>query len=126
LNEWTAWTWKHIYEDEAKMSELARQYGDSGDDKLVDILKQAARELMLEAASDWQFLISTWAARDYAEMRLAEHHDAFVKLAEMADRYGSGGNLDESDWTYLGDIKQQDNLFPDIKLEWFAQVEFPA
>ncbi|MBU1317863.1 MAG: DUF1957 domain-containing protein [candidate division Zixibacteria bacterium] len=126
LNEWTAWTWKHIYEDEARMSELARMYADSPDDRLLDILKQTARELMLEAASDWQFLISTWAARDYAEMRLAEHHDAFVKLADMADRYGSGEALDESDWTYLGDIKEQDSLFPDIRLEWFARVEYPA
>jgi 1,4-alpha-glucan branching enzyme len=126
LNEWTEWTWKHIYEDEAKMSELARQYKDTTDDKLRDILKQAARELMLEAASDWQFLISTWAARDYAEMRLSEHHEAFVRLANMADRYGSGAALDDSDWTYFGDIKNQDDIFPDIRIEWFAEVEFPA
>lgn len=126
LNEWTDWTWKHIYADEARMSELARKYKDSDDDKLQDILKQAARELMLEAASDWQFLISTWAARDYAEMRLAEHHEAFRKLADMADRYGSGEDLDDSDWIYLGDIKKQDDIFPNIKIEWFAEVEFPA
>lgn len=126
LNEWTDWTWKHIYEDEARMSELARKFRNNRDDKLTDILKQAARELMLEAASDWQFLISTWAARDYAEMRLVEHHEAFVRLAEMADRYGSGKNLDETDWTYLGDIKKQDDIFPDIRIEWFAEVEYPA
>jgi len=126
LNEWTDWTWKHIYSDEAKMSELARKYKDNPDDKLQDILKQTARELMLEVASDWQFLISTWAARDYAEMRLAEHHEAFKKLAEMAEKYGSGDQLDDSEWTYLGDIKKQDDIFPDIKIEWFANVEFPA
>ncbi len=126
LNEWTEWTWKHIYEDEAKMSELARRYGDRADNKLQDILRQAARELMLETASDWQFLISTWAARDYAEMRLAEHHDAFVKLAEMAERYASGQQLSESDWTYLGDIKKQDDIFPDIRVDWFAKVDYPA
>ena len=126
LNEWTDWTWKHIYNDEAKMSELARQYKDTTDDKLRDLLKQAARELMLEASSDWQFLISTWSARDYAEMRLAEHHEAFRKLAEMADKYGSGETLDDSDWIYLDDIKKQDDLFPDIRIEWFAEVEYPA
>jgi hypothetical protein len=59
-------------------------------------------------------------------MRLSEHHEAFRKLAEMADRYGSGETLDESDWAYLGDIKDQDNIFPDIRIEWFADVEFPA
>jgi 1,4-alpha-glucan branching enzyme len=126
LNEWTEWTWKHIYEDEARMSRLAREYSGSSDDKLIDILKQAARELMLEIASDWQFLISTWSARDYAELRLAEHHEAFNRLADMAERYGSGQTLDDSDWTYLGDIKHQDDIFPDIEIEWFGEVEFPA
>jgi 1,4-alpha-glucan branching enzyme len=126
INEWTAWTWKHIYEDEARMSELARKYKDNSDGKLRDILQQAARELMLEVASDWQFLISTWAARDYAEMRIAEHHEAFKKLAAMAEKYGSSQHLDDSEWIYLGDIKKQDELFPEIQVEWFAYVEYPA
>ncbi|MBD3382166.1 MAG: DUF1957 domain-containing protein [candidate division Zixibacteria bacterium] len=126
LNEWTDWTWKHIYPDELKMSELARKYGDSDDDKLHNILKQAARELMLLCASDWQFLISTWAARDYAEMRLAEHHAHFRRLANMAEAYAEGLDVDKEDWTFLGDLESQDNIFPNIEPKWFAEVEFPA
>jgi len=61
LNQDNEWTWKHIYESEARMCELARFWRDNGDKRdheLEDILKQLARELMLMSASDWQFLIS--------------------------------------------------------------------
>jgi 1,4-alpha-glucan branching enzyme len=108
------------------MQKLASKYKDSEDDKLQNILKQAARELMLLCASDWQFLISTWAARDYAEMRLAEHHSNFLRLANMAESYGEGQEVDKEDWTFLGDLKAQDDIFPDIKPEWFAEVDYPA
>jgi len=125
LNEWTEWTWKHIYEDELRMQKLAREFKDNMDTNLQDILKQAARELLLLSASDWQFLISTWAARDYAEMRLAQHHADFNRLADMVERYGHGEHVDEGEWIFLGDCKRRDAVFPDIKMEWFAEVEFP-
>ncbi|HLB25245.1 MAG TPA: 1,4-alpha-glucan branching protein domain-containing protein, partial [Nitrospirota bacterium] len=73
LNEWTNWTWKHVYECEAEMVSLAKEFSHKDDPQLGDILKQAARELLLMQSSDWQFLISTWSARDYAEMRFTEH-----------------------------------------------------
>jgi len=126
LNEWTVWTWKHIYKDEIWMKSLAEKYKDSKDRELQNILRQAARELMLLVASDWQFLISTWSARDYAEMRLSEHHQHFVRLATMAEKYATGQAVDHEDWTFLGDLEAQDNLFQDISLEWFAKVDFPA
>ena len=41
---------------------------------------------MLLSASDWQFLISTFAARDYAELRLDEqYHASNPSLLEIAD-----------------------------------------
>ena len=40
-------------------------------------MEQAAREVLLAEASDWQFLISTFAARDYAEVRFNDHIDRF-------------------------------------------------
>ncbi len=125
LNEWTEWSWKHIYEDELRMQSLAKKHRDSDDKDLLNILKQAARELMLLVASDWQFLISTWAARDYAEMRLARHHKRFLRLANMAERYAAGDDVDEEDWTFLGDMENQDSIFPDIKIEWFAELDYP-
>jgi 1,4-alpha-glucan branching enzyme len=129
LNQENEWTWKHVYEAEHKMHELAKHYEankNTIDHDLVEIMKQAARELMLMAASDWQFLISTWAARDYAELRLSEHSSDFKKLAEMADKKISGEAISAGEWEFYSDCKKRDSLFPEIELEWFARVEYPA
>jgi 1,4-alpha-glucan branching enzyme len=125
LNEWTQWTWKHIYEDEMRMQKLVQEFGNTEDDKLTNILKQLARELFLLQASDWQFLISTWSARDYAELRLSEHHQNFVRLAEMAEKYGRGEWVDEGEWTFLGDLEARDSLFENVNFSWFGKLEFP-
>ena len=121
FNEWTEWTWKHIYEDELKMIELGKRYANAGELE-KRIIAQAGRELLLLSASDWQFLISTWAARDYAETRIAAHHEAFKRLAEMADRSDS---LSDGEREYLADLEKRDDIFPDFDPRWFEKVEFP-
>lgn len=129
LNEHNEWTWKHIYESEATMCRLAAWWVDhpeSQDQKLESILKQMARELMLMSASDWQFLISTFAARDYAELRLSEHYADFCRLAKMAEQKIAGDSVTDGEWSFLKDCQIRDNLFQDIELEWFAKVEYPA
>ena len=125
LNQWTEWSWKHIYLDEKRMQKLALDFGRKKDENLQKILKQAVRELLLLQASDWQFLISTWSARDYAELRISEHHQNFNRLCDMAERYGKKEMVDEGEWTFLGDCEAKNKIFEDIKLEWFAKVEYP-
>jgi 1,4-alpha-glucan branching enzyme len=120
LNEWTEWTWKHIYEDEARFKALLAELGGRPDDELSSILIQMARELLLLESSDWQFLISTWSARDYAELRLAEHHQIFQRLATMAERYGRGEWVDPGEWTFLGECQKRDNVFPFLRLDWYS------
>ena len=126
LNQWTDWTWKHIYSSEDRMVELASKYKDTDNPLLADIVKQAAREVMLMSASDWQFLISTWSARDYAELRMSEHYGDFNKLAALADKVAAGGRLSDGESAFLRDCQSRDRLFADIELEWFARVEYPA
>ncbi|MFH2056796.1 MAG: 1,4-alpha-glucan branching protein domain-containing protein [bacterium] len=125
LNEWVEWTWKHIYNDELAMQRLARLYKDSDNSQLVEIVKQAARELMLLSASDWQFLISTWSARDYAELRLTEHHQAFQRLGKLADKLAGGEELTSGERAFVADCGKRDQLFVDIELDWFAEVKYP-
>jgi len=122
LNEWTLWTWKHVYSDELKMKELAARFRRAGETERR-IIAQAARELLLLSASDWQFLISTWSARDYAETRVVAHHEAFLRLSIMAEK---GENLSEGELSYLADLEQRDDIFPDIDPLWFEKVEYPA
>lgn len=129
LNDENAWTWKHIYECEARMCQLARwwqEHPGKQDFQLKDLLQQLARELMILSASDWQFLISTWAARDYAELRLAEHYADFKRIAQMVDKKITGQPISEGEWTFFADCKARDVLFPELDIEWFARVEFPA
>lgn len=129
LNEHNDWTWKRIYESEDKMCELARFWQDNPDKQdheLEDLLKQLARELMLMSASDWQFLISTFAARDYAELRLTGHYEDFKRIAKMAEKKIKGDAINDGEWQFFADCKDRDRLFEDIEIEWFAKVEFPA
>lgn len=124
LNDWTKWTWKHIYEAEKKFQSFLDKNGYKDDEKLERILKQTARELLLMESSDWQFLISTWSARDYAERRFSEHTEDFDRLLKMADEYAERKNLKEGDWNFLSDCEKKDNIFEDIELDWFRKLEY--
>jgi 1,4-alpha-glucan branching enzyme len=127
LNDMNKWTWKHIYEAEGEMTELASVYAEHKDDGLLaEIVKQAARELFLLTASDWQFLISTRAAADYAEARLTRHCEDFKRLFEMARKRAEGAVLNEADLRFLDAVGKRDNLFADIDPMWFKEVEFAA
>lgn len=115
LNEETKWTWEHLYKDETRMVEFVRRLGEfKASTEYLRILKQLGRELLLEQASDWQFLISTWSARDYAESRFVEHHDRFTRLAEMADKIVMHENISPEAWNYLSAVEKSDSIFPDI------------
>ena len=129
LNQQTEWTWGHIYEAEERMCQLARywtEHPERHNDDLEKVLKQTARELMLMSASDWQFLISTFAARDYAELRLIEHFEDFRRLAALAEKLINEEAVPPGDWQYFRACAERDTLFPELELEWFAKVEFPA
>src|SRR5690606_35238282 len=86
LNENTAWTWKEIYQREAQMTAFAQKYFSTDNASLRQILNQCARELSQMESSDWQFLIPTVAARDYAELRIANHIECFDRLAAIAEK----------------------------------------
>ncbi|MDZ7372785.1 MAG: DUF1957 domain-containing protein [candidate division KSB1 bacterium] len=125
LNEDTAWTWRHIYDDELRMISLVQELAWRQNPRLEQVLKQVARELLLLQASDWQFLISTFAARDYAEMRFQEHHEAFNRIADLAEKIGRGEEPGSAEWRYFEDCQQRDSLFPDLELEWWERLEYP-
>ncbi len=120
LNSRTAWTWEEIYECEARMVSLASEFGGSSDGTLREVLKQSARELLLMQSSDWQFLISTRGAGDYAETRFKEHAELFELLADMAERLGRGESLSEEDREVLDGARKRDRLFENVEPRWWA------
>jgi 1,4-alpha-glucan branching enzyme len=92
--------------------------GTDGHPDLLRVLRQATRELLLLEASDWQFLITTGAARDYAERRVAEHYAEFKRLSEMASTLRGGEPLSVEAANTLRRLEREDFVFPDIDPAW--------
>jgi 1,4-alpha-glucan branching enzyme len=116
LNEWTEWTWKRVYEAEDEFYSLYDKFSKSKDDQINNILKQLARELLLLQSSDWQFLISTWSARDYAELRFTRHFDNFKQLSRILIDYVKNKTLNHNDSNFLNDLTGQNNCFKSLDL----------
>ena len=114
LNPDTSWTWTHIYPAEAKVREIASgnlwQDGGLGE----RIAKQLCRELLLLESSDWQFLITTEAAADYATKRFNTHLDQFRSVSAAWDQFAAGGALKPETEARLKEIEERDNIFADI------------
>jgi 1,4-alpha-glucan branching enzyme len=122
LNPDNLWTWERLYPAEQKMRELARLYAAG---PAQEIVEQAARELLLAEASDWQFLISTQSARDYAEPRFADHIARFNRLAEMAALVHGGKKMSPADTAFLTECQEKDACFPHLDLAWWAELDRP-
>ncbi len=126
LNEDTEWTWRRVYDAETDMNDLAMNHAATTDSALRSILQQAARELLLLQSSDWQFLITTQTAKDYAEARTHGHYEDFKRLSNMARRYARGEWLHNDEWAYLGQLQDRDRIFADVDPAWFGAVDHPA
>jgi len=100
------------------MAEI-KQLAEGTPDDLKEVVRQAARELLLLQASDWQFLISTWSARDYAEIRFSQHVADFKRLAGLARRLAAGHSLEPGDRNFLDKCRLRDRLFPQLALADF-------
>ena len=123
INNDNLWTWEKLYPCQKRMRKMAGEY-DGG--PAHDIVIQAARELLLLEASDWQFLISTWAARDYAEIRFDDHIDRFNQLADIADRVHLGETMTSAELSFYEDCRQKDAPFPTgIDLKFWAKLDYP-
>lgn len=126
MNDDTLWTWRMIYDAELDLRALLRDHGAGHDAAMRSLIQQAMRELLLLQASDWQFLITTWGARDYAGERLAFHHGDYKRVADMARRYGRGEWIEPKEWDYLGYLQDRDRPFTDLDPAWFTDVKNPA
>ncbi len=114
LNSETAWTYTHLYPAELYLREVCTS-GSWRDTELgTRIVQQLCRELLLLEASDWQFLITTGAARDYAELRFLTHNDQFTELSSIWQSFEQAGSLNEHQATRLAAIQERDNIFPDV------------
>ncbi len=107
----THWMWAPIHEAERRMEVLEKNFQRPTDDE-TKVLNQAARELLLAQSSDWQFLVTTGQAKEYAIQRFTQHLERFNRLAESLDGK-------EPDVAYAEELWEQDKIFPDIDYRWF-------
>ena len=123
LNEDTAWTWKHIYPAELAVQQMANSGLWQGHAVATRLVKQICRELLLLESSDWQFLITTKAARDYAEERFNTHLEQFRALLDTWRRFESTRQIPAEKIQELEAIEVRDSVFPDIDPELWAATE---
>lgn len=122
LNDGNHWTWEQLYPCERKMRTLAKECKEG---LAREIATQAGRELLLAEASDWQFLISTFAARDYAEIRFSDHIERFNRLATLAIAVNAGRTLSAEEEAFLADCKQKDAPFRELDISIWEKLEHP-
>ncbi len=120
MNDGNFWTWEKLYPAERAMVSIANDFGDG---PAREIVKQAARELLLAEASDWQFLISTFSARDYAEIRFTDHIERFERLSKLAADVHAGAELTKADAAFLHDCQIKDAPFRELDLSLWAPAE---
>ena len=96
--------WPELERAAEKMREVAAL--DARDAVRRRATAQATRELLIAQASDWEFLITTGQADEYARERFRTHLLRFERCAEIA-RSGDG----EGD---LAELERLDNPFPEV------------
>jgi 1,4-alpha-glucan branching enzyme len=111
LNEGTRWTWQRMWPLEDAFWEAAPAA--LADEARRPVLAQAARELLLAQSSDWQFIISTGAAADYAERRFALHCADAEHLAAALAPHAPSDAL-EAARRRAAELAERNALFPDI------------
>ncbi len=110
LNPETAWTWRRLWQLEARFWDLAPAALQQAGLELV--LAQAARELLLAMSSDWQFIMTTGAVTDYAVTRFLGHCDQLDALLDGL-LPGASDNQIAAAVSRSGQLNRKDRLFPE-------------
>lgn len=115
------WTWEALYNNENRFAAIVWKYNQSTKEPLPKrIVLQALREFLLQQASDWQFLIHTQSAKDYAEQRFSFHHSDFNRLCDLAEMLFNGAEITADDLEYLEEAELRNSVFPELEIEWWS------
>ena len=115
-NPQTEWTWKRLWAlEDAFWSTAPKALEDSSQH---EILAQAAREMLLAQSSDWQFIITTGAAADYAAQRFTGHCD---KAESLIAGLSHPQNREETN-RMATELRRTNDVFPDILISLASVV----
>jgi 1,4-alpha-glucan branching enzyme len=114
MNSETTWTYAQLYAAEIACRDICTSPSWRDGALGERIVKQLCRELLLLESSDWQFLITTGAARDYAEGRFNGHRNDFEELRGLWRSFEQNSDLNAEQAGRLTAIEERDNIFADI------------
>jgi 1,4-alpha-glucan branching enzyme len=125
MNPDTSWTYAQIYPAELYLRDICTAGKWKPDHNTTQptnerLVKQLCRELLLLESSDWQFLITTGAARDYAELRFETHIDQFNELKSILQHLEANQSITPEQEERLKAIEERDSIFPDINPDFWA------
>lgn len=122
MNPEVQWTWDREYRFERRLRMLVEKSPvRSWDATMERIMLNVFRQLLLAQASDWQFLITTFSSKEYAEMRFHNHMADAEVLCDLAERYHSLGELEQQSETLLQTCEQRDGVFTSEIKGYFAR-----
>ena len=114
LNDKNSWIVPEITKAGSVFVEISSK---SHEDKMSQrILKQAARELLLSESSDWSFILKAGTTTELARERIHRHLSRFWRLIDIFQK------RKEDDIAFLEKIEEDDNIFPDIRIEDWGKM----
>lgn len=116
FNHATEWTWPPLYQAERRFLDLL---GESDPVNRIEVraLQQLAREVLLLQSSDWQFLITTESAADYASERFQEHFDNAMRLADTLEAMRRREPVSLAQLEDLFELESVNRPFPFLDLD---------
>ncbi len=114
MNPSVAWTWPLVHRAEDEVWALVARARRSSSSAARRLAVAALRQLLLLCASDWQFLITTGSAVDYAANRLRLHADDTLRLAELGRKALAGRELTAEETAFVDATEARDDPFPDL------------
>jgi 1,4-alpha-glucan branching enzyme len=117
------WMWDIEYRCETNFGKMTRQLPWRENKQIANLLKKAARELLLLQASDWQFVVTRGQAIDYGIKRFMLHVARFETLIDLCEKIGRDsaylGQLNKIEKHEIHDADLHDVIFPQIELDWW-------
>jgi len=120
LGEHTWFVWNAEYRAEDRFIDLWHRADWEKDDRIRELLSEAARQLLLLQASDWPFVVSTGGAHDYGTRRFHEHVGHFDDLCLGVEDLLDGREPPPVTAATLQYCRVADPVFPDLELGWWA------
>lgn len=121
-NHGVDWSWDLIHPAEERMAGLAAEALECSSREAREAAKCAARQLLLLESSDWQFLISTGGAPEYAAARLRRHAEDFDCAASLAASLLRRRPVTAEQREKVRAVSDRDRIFPDLDLRWWVDA----